>query len=385
MSKNFDNNVRRRAILIRNSRLVFIGYLITQSAALLAHELRLSSILYKEIVFVAAVTLCSSVLFSIIVLRKREMTNRFTQIFHFGQYLIWLIMYAVWLFTLREIRVAALFFALMPLSFLLSDTKMIQSLIVTISAMIIQVTASYFAIFVFGQTGSFKLEVFYTLCFAPAALFLCYLSNRFSQQRDEVKVAKRVAEETRDALAIEITKTQKANAELHQALDQIEKMARVDALTGVFNRRHLIEALEMAKKKALRSGTVFSIVMVDIDLFKDVNDTYGHLSGDAVLKGIATTLSETLRETDLCARFGGEEFMLLMEQTRIGQAGICAERLRALIEQQRFDGFAEDFTVTASMGVAEFQNLEAVSETISRADNALYRAKAAGRNRVELG
>ncbi len=385
MSRNFDNNDRRREILVRNSRLVIIGYLITQIATLLAHELRLSSISYVEIVYVAALSLGSSILFSLVTRRKREISNRFVGVFHFGQYLIWLMIYAAWVFTLREIRVAALFFALMPLSFLLSDTKMVQSLIIAVSAMIIQVTASFFAINIFGQTGSLKLEAFYTLCFAPAALFLCYLSNRFSEQREQVKVAKRLAEETSIELASEITKTHKANAELQQALEQIEVLARVDALTGVFNRRHLIDALEQARRKAARSGTAFSIVMVDIDLFKKVNDTYGHLAGDGVLKGVASALTRTLRETDLCARYGGEEFMLLMEQTRSEQAVICAERVRTLIQQQKFDELADDHTVTASMGVAEFRPSETISEMIARADSALYRAKDAGRNRVEVG
>ncbi len=220
---DFDGNRRRRKILLRNSLLVFAGYAITQLAALLAHWLRLSSIEVNEILWVAALTLACTVLFALVTQFKPVISNRYVAFFHFGQYLVWLIMYGVWLLTLREIRVAALFFALIPLSFLLADTRMVQSLIVSVSAMALQLFASYYAIHVLGQTGSFKLEAYFTLCFAPAALFLCYLSERFAKQRHEVHEAKQSAEHNRDALAAEMNKTQLANMELQRTLEALKR------------------------------------------------------------------------------------------------------------------------------------------------------------------
>ena len=220
---DFDGNRRRRKILLRNSYLVFAGYAITQLAALLAHWLGLSSIAVNEIVWVAALTFSSTVLFALVTQYKPVITNRYVAVFHFGQYLVWLIMYGVWLLTLREIRVAALFFALIPLTFLLADTRMVQSLIVSISVMVLQLFASYYAIHVLGQTGSFKLEAYFTLCFAPAALFLCYLSDRFAKQRHEVHAAKQSAEHNRDALAAEMDKTQLANMELQRTLEALKR------------------------------------------------------------------------------------------------------------------------------------------------------------------
>ncbi len=220
---DFDGNQRRRKILLRNSYLVFAGYAITQLAALLAHWLGLSSIAVNEIVWVAALTFSSTVLFALVTQYKPVITNRYVGVFHFGQYLVWLIMYGVWLLTLREIRVAALFFALIPLTFLLADTRMVQSLIVSISVMVLQLFASYYAIHVLGQTGSFKLEAYFTLCFAPAALLLCYLSDRFAKQRHEVHAAKQSAEHNRDALAAEMDKTQLANMELQRTLEALKR------------------------------------------------------------------------------------------------------------------------------------------------------------------
>jgi diguanylate cyclase (GGDEF)-like protein len=145
-----------------------------------------------------------------------------------------------------------------------------------------------------------------------------------------------------------------------------------------------MDALEMAYQRQARNGQTFSVVMVDIDHFKQVNDVHGHLGGDAVLREVALVLQRTLRACDLCARYGGEEFMLLLEQTRAEEARICAERLRSLVQQHRFADFGAGFSATVSLGVAEFAAGERLDECIARADAALYRAKRAGRNRVEV-
>jgi diguanylate cyclase (GGDEF)-like protein len=378
-----DKNERRRAILLRNVTLVFVGYLMTQLAALAARLLGLSSVGYGEILFVAGFTLGSSAAFYAVSRFKASISNGYVGLFHFGQYVIWLVAYAVWVLTLREIRVMALFCAMMPLTFMLSDTKAWQSLTIALSAFVIQIAASWVAIAHLGQVGSFKLEVYYAFCFLPSALFLCYLAGLFSRQRQEVRAAKHGAEQSRDALAVEMARTQHANAELAAAMQTIEAMARVDPLTGLYNRRHLMDALDLAHKRQARSRQTFSIVMVDIDHFKQINDTHGHLQGDAVLREVAQALQRTLRGCDLCARYGGEEFMLLLEQTRAEEAGVCAERVRLLVQQHAFTGFDAAFSVTVSLGVAEFADGETLEQCIARADAALYRAKHGGRNRVE--
>jgi diguanylate cyclase (GGDEF)-like protein len=379
-----DKNERRRAILLRNAKLVFVGYLMTQLAALAARLLGLSSVRYLEILWVAVLTLGASAGFYALSRVRKSISRAYVNVFQFGQYAIWLGAYAAWVLTLREIRVMALFCAMMPLTFLLADTKAARSLIIALSAFGVQIAASWVAVEKLGQAGSFKLEVYYAFCFLPSALFLCYLAGLFSRQRLEVSTAKHSAEQSRDALAAEMARTQQANAELAAAMKTIEAMARVDSLTGLFNRRHLMDALEMAYQRQARNGQTFSVVMVDIDHFKQVNDVHGHLGGDAVLREVALVLQRTLRACDLCARYGGEEFMLLLEQTRAEEARICAERLRSLVQQHRFADFGAGFSATVSLGVAEFAAGERLDECIARADAALYRAKRAGRNRVEV-
>jgi diguanylate cyclase (GGDEF)-like protein len=123
--------------------------------------------------------------------------------------------------------------------------------------------------------------------------------------------------------------------------------------------------------------------MLDIDHFKAVNDTLGHLAGDEVLRGVSDVIRNNLRSVDLYGRFGGEEFLIIMTQTDIQGALLCAKRVRAAVEQKRFPAVGNDFRVTVSLGLTDYRGNEKIDSMIARADKALYRAKDGGRNRVE--
>lgn len=170
---------------------------------------------------------------------------------------------------------------------------------------------------------------------------------------------------------------------LNKSLTVIKEMSIRDELTGAYNRRHIIEQFENERQRVSRGGARFSLVMLDIDHFKAVNDTLGHLAGDEVLRGTSDVIRSTLRSVDLYGRFGGEEFLIIMTQTDIEGAMICVERVRKAVEQKRFPSLGNDFRVTASLGLTDYRENEKIDTTIARADRALYRAKEAGRNRVE--
>lgn len=382
---DFDKNKRRKKILIKYTMFVFLAYFITQLATLGAYFSKISSVQLPEIEFISAVALGSAVLFMIIIKVKKTMTLGFVNFVFFGQFAVWLLMYSAWFISLREVRGMALFFALMALSFLLSNAKLIQSMVITASATVIQIAGSYYAINYLKQPGSFGLEVLYTLCFLPSALFICHLSDQYSRQRAEVGMAKRIAEQSSDALRDEMVKVHQINAELQKAMQTIQEISIHDELTGLYNRRHLMTMLDIEKKRSDRTGQLFFIIIVDVDHFKRINDTFGHLKGDEVLKVVSEVMQKALRGTDFCARFGGEEFVMVLGQTAENGALICAERARRLLETTKFPGFEEDLKVTISLGVAGYQSVEEISQTISRADLALYRAKNGGRNRVEYG
>ncbi|MDJ0553893.1 MAG: GGDEF domain-containing protein [Microcoleaceae cyanobacterium MO_207.B10] len=170
---------------------------------------------------------------------------------------------------------------------------------------------------------------------------------------------------------------------LEKAL-QIQLMASTDELTQVANRRHFFETVEIETKRAMRSGEVATVLVLDIDFFKNINDTYGHDVGDLVLQKVSYSLKECLRTTDILARMGGEEFAIFCPETKLENGKVLAERIRQTIENLKvelFDGTR--IKVTISIGVATFfPSSMDINKVLKNADSALYVAKKEGRNRV---
>lgn len=163
---------------------------------------------------------------------------------------------------------------------------------------------------------------------------------------------------------------------------ELERLARTDSLTGLLNRQRLMERLEKEVERATRYGRPLSVMIMDLDHFKEVNDNYGHLAGDSVLVSTAKTVSSTLRATDFAGRYGGEEFCVVLPETGMDGAADLAQRLREAVENKEHYIDGASLTVTCSIGVAEAESGD-VEETIAMADAALYLAKGSGRNRVE--
>lgn len=186
-------------------------------------------------------------------------------------------------------------------------------------------------------------------------------------------------------ITMDVTETTEAKLKL-------EQMALHDALTGLANRRKFLDHFEHALARVVRSGAPLSLLAIDIDHFKRVNDAHGHPAGDEVLIAMGRILERTVRRTDLVARFGGEEFMVLLPETDVRGAAELAEKLRAAVGANRFvitvDGREAPLTVTISIGVGaitrETASTSSFDDVIERADQALYAAKLAGRNRVSV-
>ncbi len=163
--------------------------------------------------------------------------------------------------------------------------------------------------------------------------------------------------------------------------ERITYLSFHDPLTDIYNRRYFMEAGEEEIKRAHRYQDPLSVLMLDIDHFKEVNDTYGHAAGDAVLEHLASLLKENLREVDIPARLGGEEFGIIMPSTDIEAAGQAAERIREIIEENPTVFEGEEISVTVSAGVAFYrEHIEDMDELLQEADRALYAAKNRGRN-----
>ncbi|HBM22000.1 MAG TPA: GGDEF domain-containing protein, partial [Alcanivorax sp.] len=166
------------------------------------------------------------------------------------------------------------------------------------------------------------------------------------------------------------------------ALEQVRDLAIRDDLTGLFNRRHILEVLEHQKALADNQIYPFSVCYVDLDHFKRINDEYGHDMGDRVLRQFAEHTLDNLREGDYLARLGGEEFILVLPQSDLAGAELVAERLRESWASRSFEDRRGPPVVSLSAGVASYRGKETVDQLLGRADRALYRAKTGGRNRV---
>jgi diguanylate cyclase (GGDEF)-like protein len=168
--------------------------------------------------------------------------------------------------------------------------------------------------------------------------------------------------------------------ELLEKNRELEVLSVTDRLTGLFNRRKLDEVLEEELIRCRRYDVEFAVIIMDIDHFKHVNDTWGHPAGDGVLQGMAQILRESTRDADALARFGGEEFVIVCRHSSLEGCMETAERIRAAVAAHRFGDIGQ---VTASFGAAACCAGDTAASLLERADAALYRAKAAGRNRVE--
>lgn len=190
---------------------------------------------------------------------------------------------------------------------------------------------------------------------------------------------------------------------LNKQLRQLEKVARIsdryqimmrdlnealreasthDALTGLGNRRLLVERLKKEAERFIRYQRPFSIAMLDVDHFKSINDRYGHEIGDGALVELARVLDAEIRDSDLCGRWGGEEFLILLPETGATEATMVMERVRAAIERLTIRVQDESVGMTVSIGIAQHSPSNSYSDTISRADHALLEAKRGGRNRL---
>jgi diguanylate cyclase (GGDEF)-like protein len=171
---------------------------------------------------------------------------------------------------------------------------------------------------------------------------------------------------------------------IRSEIDRLALEVRTDALTGLFNYRHFCDLLDQEVERADRSGLPVTLVMADLDHFKEVNDRWGHEAGNRVLQGVAETLRAGVRRIDAVCRYGGEELVLILPATPLLRGVKVAERLRACVEEGEMEHRGEPLQITASFGVAVYpgRGIADAAALVARTDAELYRAKAEGRNRV---
>lgn len=183
---------------------------------------------------------------------------------------------------------------------------------------------------------------------------------------------------------------QETSVEVNQLRNNLEKVreeAMTDALTGLANRKRFDEAMRKARRDAELQGDDFCLILCDIDHFKRFNDTWGHQTGDQIIRFVSACLSRFAKDTHVVARYGGEEFAIVMPKTTLGDAAEIADKIRATVESKRLlrKSTNEDLGhITVSMGVSQHAAGESVESLIERADTNLYKSKQTGRNRVTI-
>jgi diguanylate cyclase (GGDEF)-like protein len=220
-----------------------------------------------------------------------------------------------------------------------------------------------------GVTNDVLVEVLQWLVLLFVCPWFALIASHIRSGRSQLK-------ESRERL---VTATREHEA----ALKTIREQATRDELTGIFNRRHMTDALRRESSRTDRTHEPFCILMLDIDLFKNINDRVGHIAGDNVLIAVTRTIAPQLRAIDHFSRYGGEEFLVLMPSTSLDAALYAAERIRKCVAEAHTIEAGHVLRVTVSIGVAEYRAGGAVDVTLADADRALYRAKHNGRNRVE--
>jgi diguanylate cyclase (GGDEF)-like protein len=183
-----------------------------------------------------------------------------------------------------------------------------------------------------------------------------------------------------------VAELSEANEKLAHMMKHTEELAITDELTGISNRRFFLKRMLDEATRLKRTGRTFCVAIIDIDFFKRVNDEWGHECGDYALRAVTDAIKCSIREQDMIARWGGEEFTLLLPETLLPGAEIIAERVRARIEGAPFSyGEGITFSLTVTIGVAPYDESAGIDGSIKRADDALYAGKRRGRNRVVRG
>ncbi len=198
-----------------------------------------------------------------------------------------------------------------------------------------------------------------------------------------ISEANKIKEETQ-TLKVELEKYKEKTSELTKRLEQTEAEALIDSLTGAYNRNAYNADIVRFIKEFERYKHPFALIVLDIDHFKKVNDTFGHAKGDEILKIVAALVKNTIRETDKIFRYGGEEFVIWMPKVETNTAIQASDKIRRIIEGQKWEAIAKGLEVTASFGISCVKEGDTTTTVFDRADKALYKSKNSGRNQVSF-
>lgn len=313
-----------------------------------------------ELILVLSIYWLGNLIFTVFLLTG---LNRF---FHDGSMsvfqLVWAITFTlVGIYYLNDLRDIILMFYFAAISFGFFRFKIYQFIFCGVLAV-----GGYLVVIILLSINeplriTYSHEMLRFISFTVTTLVIVYSGSAISRLREELS---------------------QINSDLEEAVELNTRLATTDDLTGLYTRRYFMEVLDQQKALSERDSSDFVICFADLDHFKHVNDGFGHHTGDVVLQEFADIIRGSIREVDYAARFGGEEFVLLLVNTDIEQSRNVSERIREALETFNFSDIAPALNVTVSIGLANYKEYNSLQETLMSADNRMYRAKELGRNRV---
>ena len=368
MSQDVDSK-RLKDIATRNTKSTLIAYgipVLLYSG--LVSYLGLTSTPYW--VYVCIYLICASFIFgSMLVIRNiRNFTHDLGGPLLFTQLVFWLVLSHIWLFTLEEGRSGGLLFALIMLVYTFAYGTLKVAVVLNTLIVLGFLSVSYVGIHVYGQRGSMMNEFITIAAYLPVSILVGRVGSKLAIRKRHMK-----------ELLIKQNKTQE---QLTETLIKLEQAASTDELTGLFNRREINRLLAYEYQQIQRHHTTASLIIFDLDNFKLVNDTYGHCCGDKVIQSVANTLKDGFRVTDSVARWGGEEFIVLMPNTHLADAQQVVQRVIATIANTPVHHDEGVLKITVSAGLYELNSSISIKDALHKADEHLYHAKASGRNQL---
>jgi len=368
MSTDVKSN-RLKSIATRNTKSTLVAYAVPVLLySGLVSYLGLTSTSYLTFIIMYAICVVFILLSMSAIKNVKEFTHDLGAPLLLTQLSFWVVMSHIWLFQLEAGRAGGLLFSLSMLVYTFAYGTLLVAVILNALVVVGYLAVSYFAIHIYGQAGSMTQEILAIAAYLPVSIVVGIVGSKLSMRKRKVK--KLLQEHKTTQHKLEIT------------LKKLEAAASTDELTGLINRREINRRLKYEYHRADRTKSSTSIVIMDLDHFKRVNDTYGHPCGDHVLTTIAEILLSEFRVSDHVARWGGEEFMVVMPDTCPKTAQVVVQRIIDKIDRSmiRFENHVIHMTISA--GIAELDPNEKMEDSLCLADERLYQAKTFGRNQV---
>lgn len=370
MSEEVDNN-KLKNIAIRNTESTFVAYAVPVLIySGLVCYLGLTQTSYMAFVGLYAVCVVF-ITSSLIALRSvKNFTEKTGGPLLLSQLAFWLVMSHIWLFVLEEGRIGGLLFSLLMLVYTFAYGTRKMALILNTLILVGYLSVSYVAITHFAQPGDIRHELIVIAAYLPVSMFVGRVGSKLAIKKHYMRTL--------------LEKQTQIQKELQDTLVKLDQAANTDELTKLINRREINRLLDYEYQKIQRNHSTASLVILDLDHFKLINDTYGHGGGDIVLQATARLLSNEFRVTDSVARWGGEEFIVLMPDTNQAEALAVTKRVLAKLACTLIQYDHHSLRITASGGLCQLNQDIDIPTALNIADEALYKAKASGRNQVCL-